>query len=178
MRTAQPVPKIFHEAIRRLTSWVFNYHRIGFDHRPLTFHKDGTVGQGARARELFWNCKTLGHKVILEIRSQTTLTCQLVEGRDKVWRGRWVCCEKMPIELSPLGRLQASPNRRRKVQLSEDFCPESLFVLSLPRSLSTLLYHAAREAMTLCEPAWTSDGEILNADRYALYQGQIGRAHV
>ncbi len=41
----------------------------------------------------------------------------------------------------------------------------SLFVVSLPRSLSSLLYVAAARAIGLAEPAWTSDGEILNLDR-------------
>jgi hypothetical protein len=46
---------------------------------------------------------------------------------------------------------------------SEDL--RSLFVVSLPRSLSSLLYVAAAQAVGLVEPAWTSDGEILNRDR-------------
>jgi hypothetical protein len=41
----------------------------------------------------------------------------------------------------------------------------SLFVVSLPRSLSSLLYVAAARALGLAEPAWTSDGEILNRER-------------
>jgi hypothetical protein len=41
----------------------------------------------------------------------------------------------------------------------------SLFVLSLPRSLSSLLYVAAARAIGLAEPTWTSDGEILNRER-------------
>ena len=41
----------------------------------------------------------------------------------------------------------------------------SLFVVSLPRSLSSLLYVAAAGAVGLAEPSWTSDGEILNRDR-------------
>jgi hypothetical protein len=41
----------------------------------------------------------------------------------------------------------------------------SLFVVSLPRSLSSLLYVAAVRAIGLAEPGWTSDGEILNRDR-------------
>jgi hypothetical protein len=41
----------------------------------------------------------------------------------------------------------------------------SLFVVSLPRSLSSLLYVAAAQAIGLAEPTWTSDGEILNRDR-------------
>ena len=41
----------------------------------------------------------------------------------------------------------------------------SLFVVSLPRSLSSRLYVAAARAIRLGEPGWTSDGEILNLDR-------------
>jgi hypothetical protein len=41
----------------------------------------------------------------------------------------------------------------------------SLFVVSLPRSLSSLLYVVAARAIGLAEPLWTSDGEILNRDR-------------
>ncbi len=43
----------------------------------------------------------------------------------------------------------------------------SLFVVSLPRSLSTLLYHAIRQSLALREPQWTTDGEILNVRRFA-----------
>jgi hypothetical protein len=42
---------------------------------------------------------------------------------------------------------------------------KSLFVVSLPRSLSTTLYHAAAQALRLREPTWTTGGEILNRER-------------
>ncbi len=45
---------------------------------------------------------------------------------------------------------------------------KTLFVISLPRSLSTLVYHVARLSLSLNEPTWTTDGEILNIDRYIL----------
>lgn len=41
----------------------------------------------------------------------------------------------------------------------------SLFVLSLPRSLSTVVYGAARRSLGLRQPAWVTGGEILNVDR-------------
>lgn len=44
----------------------------------------------------------------------------------------------------------------------------SLFVISLPRSLSTATYFFAQRALGLAAPAWTSAGEILNVDRYAM----------
>jgi hypothetical protein len=58
-----------------------------------------------------------------------------------------------------LGALEWGNTRPR----AEEF--GSLFVVSLPRSLSSLLYGAAVRAIGLAEPTWTSDGEILNRDR-------------
>jgi hypothetical protein len=47
----------------------------------------------------------------------------------------------------------------------------SLFVVSLPRSVSSIMYHIARLAVDLREPGWTMDGEILNVDRMVNYLG-------
>jgi hypothetical protein len=52
----------------------------------------------------------------------------------------------------------------------------SLFVVSLPRSLSSLLYVAAARAIGLAEPAWTSDGEILNRERVPRRLQRVGPA--
>jgi len=60
-------------------------------------------------------------------------------------------------------------NRLRLLKRGTDWAHaeelRSLFVVSLPRSLSSLLYVAAARAIGLAEPTWTSDGEILNRDR-------------
>jgi hypothetical protein len=61
--------------------------------------------------------------------------------------------------VKPLRALQRRTNTARSEEA------RSLFVVSLPRSLSSLLYVAAAQAVGLAEPAWTSDGEILNRDR-------------
>lgn len=55
---------------------------------------------------------------------------------------------------------------RRRMRTSEH-APDlrSLFVVSLPRSLSSLLYEAAAVSLGLAQPGWTTDGEILNRDR-------------
>lgn len=44
----------------------------------------------------------------------------------------------------------------------------SLFVLALPRSLSSLIFHAARIALGHTAPTWTTDGELLNLDRFGV----------
>ncbi len=50
---------------------------------------------------------------------------------------------------------------------------KSLFILSLPRSLSSQVHAMACEALDLQSPAWTSAGEVLNHDRSVL-SGDIG----
>lgn len=47
----------------------------------------------------------------------------------------------------------------------------SLFIVSLPRSLSSDVFQIARTALGLAEPSWTTAGEILNNDRYVHYGG-------
>ena len=48
---------------------------------------------------------------------------------------------------------------------------KSLFLLALPRSLSSLAYQVSRQALGLRQPAWTTDGEVLNNDRHVLFTG-------
>jgi glycosyltransferase involved in cell wall biosynthesis len=45
----------------------------------------------------------------------------------------------------------------------------SLFVVGLPRSLTTQVYHSAVAALGLTTSGWTIDGEILNGRRLALF---------
>lgn len=44
----------------------------------------------------------------------------------------------------------------------------SLFVVALPRSLSTAIFERARSALSLAAPVWTSAGEILNSGRWRM----------
>lgn len=52
----------------------------------------------------------------------------------------------------------------------------SLFVLSLPRSLSSHVYQVAVRLLGLRSPAWTTSGEILNVDRMAAFTGHCDGA--
>lgn len=47
----------------------------------------------------------------------------------------------------------------------------SLFVVSLPRSLSSRVYQDAVRLLGLRSPLWTTSGEILNIDRMAAFTG-------
>ncbi|NKC10713.1 MAG: hypothetical protein GKR94_00460 [Gammaproteobacteria bacterium] len=45
-----------------------------------------------------------------------------------------------------------------------------MFIVALPRSLSSRMYHLARQALNLKEPDWTTDGEIMNLDRHVAFE--------
>ncbi|HUL51177.1 MAG TPA: hypothetical protein VLU94_01200 [Candidatus Nitrosotalea sp.] len=84
-----------------LTTNIFDYHRIGYDRRPMSFLSDGYVGVGAADSELFWRLASKNGASVLEIYSERELTCALTEHADGVWRGKWRVFERMPIELAP-----------------------------------------------------------------------------
>ena len=50
----------------------------------------------------------------------------------------------------------------------------SLFVVSLPRSLSTLIHYHTGLALRLRSPAWVDAGEVLNSDRLTIASGDLG----
>jgi glycosyltransferase involved in cell wall biosynthesis len=54
---------------------------------------------------------------------------------------------------------------------------QSLFILGLPRSLTTLVTRKAATALSLESPAWTIDGEILNARYYPFHPEPGTRDH-
>jgi hypothetical protein len=56
----------------------------------------------------------------------------------------------------------------RPAEQSADISLPSLFVVGLPRSLATLVFHVARLALRLKEPTWTTDGEVMNVDRFVM----------
>ena len=50
----------------------------------------------------------------------------------------------------------------------------SLFIVSLPRSLSTLVHDCCAAALGLRSPGWTTAGEILNGDRLVMFAHASG----
>lgn len=59
--------------------------------------------------------------------------------------------------------------------MTEAVALPSLWIVSLPRSLSSQAWQWARAALGLAAPGWTTDGEILNLDRYAIGEGSGAR---
>lgn len=92
------------EAVNRLISHRWQYHRIGHDHRPMEFLGDGSIGAGKARCELRWNIGSDEEGLILRImgRDAPTATLRWIEAEDR-WLGAWLSHEKMPTELVPLG---------------------------------------------------------------------------
>ena len=161
----------FESAEGQLVNQSFIYRRVGFDQRPMRFLEGGLIGRGHAARERFWRLRKSRRRIVLEIRSDSETTCRLEKGHDAIWRGRWLIYERMAVELLPV---QAAHQETSQIGLrsrqNRALFP-SLFVVSLPRSLSTKVYHVACKALGLSKPTWTSDGEILNVDRFSMYGG-------
>lgn len=90
------------EAFVELTKNTFIYVRVGHDLRPMRFNSSGLITLGAGGCEACWDLKFQDGEVILNISSETSLTCRLRRGNDAVWRGAWENHEQMPIELVPV----------------------------------------------------------------------------
>jgi hypothetical protein len=90
--------------MRELLRTVFDYERLGYDRRRMTFLATGLVGLGAARCETFWRLSRFRGRICLEIMSETALTCRLTQGKGCIWRGRWPDFEKMPIKLVPIRR--------------------------------------------------------------------------
>jgi len=94
------VPKLI-LAAQSITSRTFEYWRVGYDRRKMTFLPDGRVGEGAAGCEVFWWLRMNEGHVVLEILSGTEVTCRMKQDSDETWRGRWTHHEKMGVVLCP-----------------------------------------------------------------------------
>ena len=93
-------------AIEQLLSWEHQYHRIGYDQRPLTFLPNGKIGKGKAGCEQHWNVNEKNGAIKLEIYGNGQKTCVLALGENGNWKGRWRVFERMPVELAPMAVLQ------------------------------------------------------------------------
>ena len=74
----------------------FEYHRVGYDHRPMVFRGDGTFALGGGGCERYWTIRDVR---LLIAGDDGRLTMDLVPAADGGWEGRWLVHEKMAIRL-------------------------------------------------------------------------------
>ena len=101
VRRYQADAKTFNEqqAAGALLEGVHTYERVGHDRRAISFQADGTVGLGAAGRELFWDLRQEGERIVFELASETEVTCRLTPDEGGVWRGQWFHAERMLIAI-------------------------------------------------------------------------------
>ena len=90
-------------AIEQLLNGKYQYHRIGYDQRPLTFLPNGKIGKGKASCEQRWDVVEKNGEVKLEIYGHGHKTCTLTIEEGGKWKGRWRVFEKMPVALEPVG---------------------------------------------------------------------------
>jgi hypothetical protein len=75
----------------------YEYHRVGYDHRPLVFRGDGTFDAGADGCERYG---TIRDGRLLIMGDGGRLTMALAPTEDGGWEGAWLVHERMAISLS------------------------------------------------------------------------------
>jgi len=76
----------------------FEYHRVGYDHRPMVFRGDGTFAADGAGCERYW---TIRDGRLLIAGDDARLTMDLAATADGGWEGAWLVREKMGIKLEP-----------------------------------------------------------------------------
>jgi glycosyltransferase involved in cell wall biosynthesis len=99
-------------AAKKLMTSTYRYRRIGYDDRYMTFKSTGFIGNGAAGCEVFWDVKQEKSDIVLEISSDTEITCRMRLNGDGTWHGRWERHERMPVELRPVTISGADRGRR------------------------------------------------------------------
>ncbi len=105
-----------------LVGTLFDYIRVGYDQRRMTFAADGTVERGRAQRETYWQLRFLSNGPRLKLYDdQRELTCEFHRLRDDSWSGRWRRFEKMPVRLVPLST-ESRPRTLLIQQAAGEFC--------------------------------------------------------
>lgn len=90
------------KAADELTSTLWDYRRIGHDHRAMSFLPDGRIGIGSKDMEVYWLIREEDGQLKLEIYSEQHLTMVFGLSSDGTWDGQWLYHEQMYIRLVPL----------------------------------------------------------------------------
>jgi hypothetical protein len=85
-------------AISRLDGKMYEYHRVGYDHRAICLRRDGIFPEGAATCEYYW---TIRDGVMIVADEKGTRTMELRPAKHGIWEGQWLDHEKMPVLLVP-----------------------------------------------------------------------------
>jgi len=97
-------------AAQKLMSTRWEYERVGYDRRVLTFLSDGRVGEGAAGCEAYWGLGVVQGRIRLEVFSSQHRTFTACKDGHGGWSGRWEVFEAMPVRLRPVSE---EPRKRR-----------------------------------------------------------------
>lgn len=98
------------KAADELIGSTWDYRRIGYDHRVMSFLPDGRVGVGSDRMEVYWLIREDEGQLKLEIYSEQHLTMVFGLSSDGTWDGQWLYHEQMYVRLVPLKVTVAGQN--------------------------------------------------------------------
>ncbi|HEX8913936.1 MAG TPA: hypothetical protein VF796_16425 [Humisphaera sp.] len=84
-----------------LAGRVVDYHRVGYDRRPISLEADGSIGSGGDRMERLWGVRVHHGVPALEIYGDDGITARLHRDRDDPsrWSGGWLVHERMALEV-------------------------------------------------------------------------------
>jgi hypothetical protein len=94
---------------------IYEYERIGYDKRHLSFRDNQRIAKGRAKLEQIWEVEERNGEVILSINGDGKHTMELRRREDGVWAGRWLLHERMPVRLTPTSRAK-NVDRQKKVE--------------------------------------------------------------
>lgn len=89
---------------KELAGTRVDYHRIGYDRRPMVLEPDGLIGEGSDRMERRWTVHSEDGIPVLTISGDDGITARLLrETGDGIrYKGRWAIHENMPVEITIL----------------------------------------------------------------------------
>ena len=83
----------------------YDYHRVGFDRRPIEFLSNGRIGIGAARQERKWFVQKSARGELELCILGDNLTCRLRAGDNGRWEGAWLSHEQMSVRLTPFSHV-------------------------------------------------------------------------
>jgi glycosyltransferase involved in cell wall biosynthesis len=125
-------PERLKSRIQQITANVYDYIRVGYGSRPMTFSANGSVKMGADGCERFWDLREDDEAIIFEIYNENFVTCRLTENGEGIWKGKWLYFEKMPVELRPVAPQSNGHSRQSQPRNSDTLARKNSIIFRGP----------------------------------------------
>lgn len=103
------------DCVYEIIGSTYEYERVGFDQRQMTFSLRGCIEVGGGGCEKYWDIREEQGRMIFEIYNENSITCRLTRHEDGHWEGKWLYYEQMPVKLKKLSLSLELPSFPRHI---------------------------------------------------------------